>query len=100
MLNTYAQIQHQRAAHGTQPHGHQLSAMLHRETDLAPTEKQLHTLVQTLIEGAAERGQVRSDIGPGELTTFCLHALSAASTAPSKAAAHRLVELVLGGLRE
>ncbi|HEX9888278.1 MAG TPA: TetR/AcrR family transcriptional regulator [Nitriliruptorales bacterium] len=100
VLNTYAQIQHQRADHGAQPHGHELSAMLHRETDLAPAEKQLHDLVRTLIEAAAQDRQVRSDITPGELSTFCLHALSAASTARSKAATHRLVGLVLDGLRE
>jgi hypothetical protein len=74
--------------------------MLHRETALAPAEKQLHALVRALIEDAAQNGQVRSDVTSGELTTFCLHALSAASTAPSKAATRRLVGLVLDSLRE
>jgi hypothetical protein len=100
VLTTYAQIQHQRATHGAQPQGHVLSAMLHRATDLAPAEKQLRSLVHGLIETAAQEGQVRSDITPGELTAFCLGALSAASTAPSKAASHRLVGLVLDSLRQ
>lgn len=64
-----------------------------------PAEKQLHALVQTLIEDAAQEGQMRSDVTPVELATFCLHALSAASTAPSKAATQTLVGLILDGLR-
>ena len=99
VLTTYAQIQHQRTTHGAQPQGHELSAMLHRETDLAPAEKHLHALVQGLIEAAAKEGQVRSDITPSELTAFCLGALSVASTVPSKAATHRLVVLILDGLQ-
>lgn len=99
VLGAYAKIQHGRASHQTQPHGHQLSAMLHQETDVAPAEKQLHALIQSLIGDAAEQGQVRSDIPPGELTTFCLHALSAANAASSQATTHRLVVLVLDGLR-
>lgn len=99
VLDTFAQIQHKRADHGTQPHGRELCATLHRRTDLAPAETQLHALIQGLIEDAAQQGQVRSDVAPGELAAFCLHALSAAGSAPSKAAAQRLVGLILEGLR-
>lgn len=99
VLTTYAQIQHHRADHGAQSHGHELSAMLHRDTDLAPAEKQLHALVQRLIQDAAQEGWVRSDITPAELTTFCLPALSAAVVAPSKAATQRLVGLIIDALR-
>ena len=62
LLNTYAQIQRQRADHGAQPHGYQLSAMLHRESDLAPAETELHVLFHAVLEEAAREGQVRSDI--------------------------------------
>lgn len=99
VLDTYAEIQHRRADHGARPHGRELSAMLHREADLAPAEERLHDLVRGLIEDAARQGPVRSDITPDELTTYCLHALSAANTAPSEAARQRLVGLVLDGLR-
>ena len=99
VLAAYARIQRQRAAHGSQPHGHELSAMLHRQTELAPAQQQLRALVQHLIEAAADQGHVRSDVDTAELTSFCLHALSAASTTPSKAGTDRLVGLVLDGLR-
>jgi AcrR family transcriptional regulator len=99
VLDAYARVQRQRADHGAQPHGHELSAMLHRQTDLAPAEQQLRALIQDLIEAATDQGHVRFDVDAGELTSFCLHALSAASMTPSKAAIDRLVGLVLDGLR-
>lgn len=73
---------------------------MHHDTDLAPAEKQLHDLLQAVIEDAVQDGHVRSDVTPTELTTFCLHALSAARTAPSTAATQRLVGLTLDGLRQ
>lgn len=99
VLDTYAEIQRQRSDHGAQPHGEELGALLHHDTDLAPAEKQLHDLLQAVVEDAVQDGHVRSDVAPTELTTFCLHALSAASTAASKAATNRLVGLILDGLR-
>ena len=48
---------------------------------------------------AASAGAVRDDMAAGELTNYCLHALTAASRLPSKAAVHRLVTLTLAGLR-
>ena len=41
----------------------------------------------------------RLTISPDELALYCLHALGAASTLPSKAAVHRLVAVTLAGLR-
>jgi len=99
VLAAYARIQRQRADHRSQPHGPEMSAMLHRQTGLAPAEKQLRALVQHLIEASADQGHLRSDVDAAELTSFCLHALSAASTTASKAATERLVGLVLDGLR-
>ncbi|MEX1045959.1 MAG: hypothetical protein WD757_05725 [Actinomycetota bacterium] len=52
---------------------------------------------ELLVEGA-NNGVVRDDVPPDELATYCLHALAAARTLPSKAAAHRLVETTLAGL--
>lgn len=99
VLGAYARVQRQRASHGHRPHGPELVAFLHRDHRLAPAEHQLHALLRDLIAQAAEEGQVRSDVGPDELTTFCLHALDAAGAAPSNAAAERLVGLTLDGLR-
>ncbi len=51
-----------------------------------------------LIEGV-ETGDFRDDVAPDELASYCLHALAAASSLPSKAAVRRLVTVTLAGLR-
>jgi hypothetical protein len=51
------------------------------------------------VSEAAETGDVRDDIPPDELANYCLHALTAAGTLPSKAAVRRLVRVTLAGLR-
>jgi hypothetical protein len=52
-------------------------------------------LIRDLIADAAEAGQARDDTPPAELASYCLHALSAAGEAASKAATKRLVDLTL-----
>ncbi|MGW6200321.1 TetR/AcrR family transcriptional regulator [Kribbella sp. NPDC055110] len=53
-----------------------------------------------LVEFIAERlGDVRVDVPPRELATYCVHALQAAGAVPSKAAVRRLVQVTLDGLR-
>jgi hypothetical protein len=42
---------------------------------------------------------VRNDVPPDELAAYCLHALNAARSLPSKAAVRRLVTVTLAGLR-
>ena len=51
-----------------------------------------------LMEGARD-GEIRDDVAPGELANYCLHALSAAGSLPSKAAVRRLVAVTMAGLR-
>jgi hypothetical protein len=51
-----------------------------------------------LAEGARS-GHVRDDVAPGELASYCLHALTATSSLPSKTAVRRLVTVTLAGLR-
>ena len=48
---------------------------------------------------ATAAGAVREDVPPAELTSYCLHALTAASRLASKVAVHRLVTVTLAGLR-
>jgi len=50
------------------------------------------------MEGARD-GEIRDDVAPGELANYCLHALSAAGSLPSKAAVRRLVAVTMAGLR-
>jgi hypothetical protein len=63
-------------------------------------QHQLHSLVTGLITDAAQTGDLRRDIPPAELATYCLHALNAASALPSQAAVDRLVTVTLAGLRQ
>jgi hypothetical protein len=80
-------------------HGSELSALLHRGPHVARAEHRLRDFLRDLIaEGAAE-GDVRDDVVPEELATYCLHALAAAGDLPSRAAVGRLVAFTLSGLR-
>ncbi len=56
-------------------------------------------MVRQLLSEAAATGHVRGDVAPDELASYCLHALAAASSLPSKAAVRRLVSVTLAGLR-
>jgi hypothetical protein len=91
VLDTYAHIAHQ--AHGH--HDSQLAAFLHRDNRVTHAEQQ----VSDLLIQAAATGQVRDDVPPEELASYCLHALSAARNLQSKAAVRRLVTVTLAGLR-
>lgn len=76
-----------------------LAALVHRGQHVLPAHRQLTALIQGLLAEAARAGEVRDDIPAGELATYCLHALTAASSLPSKAATRRLVNITLAGLR-
>jgi AcrR family transcriptional regulator len=83
-------------------HGHynaELAAFLHRGAHVARAQQQLLAMIRDLVAEGAERGQLRDDVPPEELASYCLHALSAASNLPSKAAVRRLVGVALTGLR-
>jgi hypothetical protein len=51
-----------------------------------------------LADGARD-GALRDDIDPDELATYSLHARTAASSLPSKAAVRRLVAITMAALR-
>jgi AcrR family transcriptional regulator len=92
VLEAYALMRHQ-------SHGGELAAMLHQGAHLAQAQRQLGEFLQTLLAEGVATGEVRDDVVPGELASYCLHALAAASSLPSKAAVHRLVAVTLAGLR-
>jgi AcrR family transcriptional regulator len=95
VLETYALI-----AHESHPHHHnELAALLHGDEPVAQAQRQLTELIRALLRDAAEAGHVRSDIPPSEITSYCLHALTAARVLPSKAAVRRLVAVTLAGIR-
>ena len=95
VLETYALISHD-------SHGHsdtELAAFLHGDDRVSQAERHLRRMIRDLVVDAAREGDVRDDVDADELASYCLHALSAASGMPSKAAARRLVTVTLAGLR-
>ena len=97
VLEAYALIAHDRFSH--QHPGPELAALLHRGAHLTRAQQQVHDLVKGLLTEAAAAGGVRGDVAPDELASYCLHALGAAGSLPSKAAVRRLVTVTLAGLR-
>jgi AcrR family transcriptional regulator len=96
VLTAYAQIVHGMSRHGL---GTEFSALVHRDEQVAEPRRQLHALVRDVLAEAADAGHARGDVEPGELATYCLHALAAAGDLPSRPAVDRLVALTLAGLR-
>jgi AcrR family transcriptional regulator len=94
-LETYAHIQHHSARH----HGGELGALLHRSEHVDHARQRLQDFIQNLIAEAARDGDVRNDVAPDELAVYCLHALTAAGTAPHEQAVHRLVAVTMSGLQ-
>jgi AcrR family transcriptional regulator len=95
VLEGYALIVHERSR---RQHGTELTAFLHRDEHVAGPQQQLHALVRGVLVEATAAGHTRDDVAPEELATYCLHALAAAGSLPSKAAVNRLVTLTLAGL--
>ncbi|WP_147942932.1 TetR/AcrR family transcriptional regulator [Microbispora sp. CSR-4] len=93
-LRAFAEIQHHSARH----HGGELAALLHRGEHVDRARHRLREFVENLITEAARDGDVRDDVAAGELAGYCLHALTAAGTADSPDAVHRLVTVTLAGL--
>jgi AcrR family transcriptional regulator len=93
VLEAYALISHEH-------HGTELAALLHRGQHVARAQQQLRDFIRDLLTEGAETGLLRNDVSPGELASYCLHALTAASSLPSKAAVRRLVTVILAGLRQ
>ena len=77
----------------------ELAALLHRDEQVGRAEQHVRDMIRELLAEGAEAGDVRDDVAPDELASYCLHALTAARTLPSKAAVRRLVAVTLAGLR-
>jgi AcrR family transcriptional regulator len=95
VLEAYALLS--RESHGH--HDPELAAFLHRGERVARAQQQLRDLIRDLLIEAAKSGEVRHDVAPEELASYCLHALAAAHSLPSEAAIRRLVTVTLAGLR-
>jgi AcrR family transcriptional regulator len=92
VLETYALIRHEH-------HDVDLATLLHRGEHVERAHQHLNAMVRDLLVECVTAGDVRDDVPPGELASYCLHALAAAVSLPSKAAVRRLVAVTLAGLR-
>lgn len=101
VLEAYAHIHQRRTQHHRDGgrHGTELSAFLHQDEHLAGAQRHLHEFLRGVLTEAAQAGEIRDDVAPDELVSYCLHALAAAGTLSSQAAVHRLVTVTLAGLR-
>jgi len=80
-------------------HDSEIAALLHCGEHLAEAHRRLSDFIRDLLAEGAEAGEIRGDVAPEELASYCLNALAAASKLPSKAAVQRLVSVILAGLR-
>jgi AcrR family transcriptional regulator len=92
VLEAFALISHEQ-------HPTELAALLHRGQHVARAGRQLRNFIRDLLTEGAESGELRDDVAADELANYCLHALTAASSLPSKAAVRRLVSVTMAGLR-
>jgi AcrR family transcriptional regulator len=95
VLEAYALISHESRGHPDT----ELAAFLHRGEHVSRARQQLRDMIRDLLTEGAETGDLRDDVAPDELASYCLHALAAANSLPSKAAIRRLVKVTLAGLR-
>lgn len=95
VLEAYALLS--RHARGHEDAG--FAALLHRDERVARAERQVHQLIRDLLAAAAKAGEVRDDVPPDELASYCVHALAGAGHQRSKAVVRRLVAVTLAGLR-
>lgn len=93
VLDVFALISYQTRGH----HHAELVRLTYGGEHLGHAQ-QVRDLIYGLIVEAVQDGELRDDVAPEELATYCLHALTAAAGLPSKAATHRLVRVTLAGL--
>ncbi|MEJ7704411.1 MAG: hypothetical protein WKF47_12400 [Geodermatophilaceae bacterium] len=82
VLRAYALIAHE--SHGQRDN--ELAVILHRGERVSLAEQQLREMIRDLVAEGAKTGHIRDDVAPDELANYCLHALAAANSLPSKAA--------------
>jgi len=92
VLEEYALIEHKRNAT-------ELAALLHRGEHAVRAQQHLSDIIRGLLSEAAKTGEIRDDVAPEELASYCLHALAAAGGMQSEAAVRRLVKVTLTGLQ-
>lgn len=89
-------------AYALMAHGHpsnSVEAFLHQGDHVTMAREHLSEFIEGLLTEARRTGDVRADVPPSELASYCLHALQAASALSGEAAVRRLVAVTVSGLR-
>jgi AcrR family transcriptional regulator len=94
VLTAYAHI-----VQRTRSHNSELVKFLHPDQQVADAQRQLHEMIKQLITEGVRQGQLRNDVHPAELASYCQHALTGAATLTTQPAITRLVTVILDGLR-
>jgi AcrR family transcriptional regulator len=94
VLKAYARICYDRGRNSTD----EISALLHQHRHVARAQQHLNDLIRDVIADAATAGDVRPDVDPDVLASYCLHALAAARIQPSEAAVGQLLAVTLAGI--
>ena len=92
VLEAFAFIRHEH-------HDPELAVLVHRGDHLRDAHHRLISLISELLTDASAAGIVRDDVAPAELALYCIHAISAAASLPSRAAVSKLVQVTMAGLR-
>jgi len=95
VLEAYALLSRHSGGHGDAG----FAELLHRADQIGHAQRQVHEMIRDLLVAAAKAGDVRGDVPPDELASYCVHALARAGIHRSKAAIRRLVSLTIDGLR-
>ena len=94
VLERFARISHTARGH----HDSELARFLGRDEHVAQAQRRVHRLIRELVIEGTEAGDLRRDVPPDELATYCLHALTAAAALPAGAAIRRLVGVTISGM--
>jgi AcrR family transcriptional regulator len=94
VLERFARISHEARGH----HDSELARFLRRDEHVANAQDRVQQLIAELIAEGVDAGELRDDVPPEELATYCVEALGAAASLGSRAAVRRLVEVTVSGL--
>jgi len=95
VLEAFALLSRHSGGHGDAG----FAELLHRADQIGRAQRQVHDMIRDLLVAAAKSGDVREDVPPDELASYCVHALARAGVHSSNAAVRRLVAVTMAGLR-
>jgi AcrR family transcriptional regulator len=94
VLEAYALLSRHSPGH----HEADFAALLHRDERVSRAQRHVQDMIHDLLVEGVKTGDVRDDVPPEELASYCVHALAGAGQR-SMAAVRRLVSVTLSGLR-